>query len=322
MFNKYVFNLLLIAPYSMAMGGRLHIDKNNILQLAPAVPREVKEAVDQFFSQKPTMVNVLSGVSYTRILPGTSHAPFSMNFQALSSDDTRLFFEPLKQNLTAAGINVSEGVHGKISMLQNFTLPLNDTWLIKASGLLNRRANILHEMGLNNSDHELPQAELDDFMLHHDGQTFQTLSRMAYWLRLKNCKETAKNPLNHIGLQEKYLVHIPKRPDFAADTNYVVVAQKIQNAQPITKTTLLENPAVVAQVTYAICGASLWDINENNVVAADNKVYFIDTEQPNCWPPSKFGKSSGCGDTNALKRMLKNESLRNLVDTIASTFQQ
>lgn len=298
LFRLYVV-LLFIVPITRAM----QPDAAELLASTPHAPEVLEAKIKQFLAKKPTLVDVFSGASYYQTLPGTSHAPFSMNCNQLAVVDKLLFFEQLKMKLIQAGIRVPEGLLGYHAMLQNFIIPLDNNWLIKASGFLNRRANILHEVGLKGTDPELPQEKLSAFVANN-GRTFQTISRKLYQSRAQQTINELH--FDRVAVPEKYLVHLPERPLAVDDTNYIILERIIPNAKPILDTTLLEDEEVVRQMVHVIVRASLWNITSTNVLAKDDKAYIIDLEQPNNCPPSKFGRNDAmaCG-VEGLKDMIQ-----------------
>jgi hypothetical protein len=122
--------------------------------------------------------------------------------------------------------------------------------------------------------------------------------------------------LDLICLPEKYLVHIPGRPTYADDTNYVVVAEKLYT-KSILKTDLLGDERVVAQIAYVILASSMWDIHSGNLRATkDNKACFIDFEQPGDFKPSDFGQDTvmecGIARLNKLIQKYGDKSKKNV----------
>jgi len=260
---------------------------DNILELAPAMPEQVKTIIENFFNQHPKLLPLLSGSAYYEQLPKTDHAPFSMNFNKPSSKDKK-FFSTMKK--------ASSDVEAKIlkrkykALYNNLVINVDGRWLIKTSSLFNRRANIYHEMGLKHSSSKLPKTELEKFITTKGGRTFQTISRMIYWLRARQAQELLH--LDRIYLPQKYFMHIPGRPTIIDDTNYVVVAEKIAGARPILETNLLDDREIVAQLTHVIINASLFDIHGDNVLAKNGQACLIDFEQPNSCKPSEFGRKN------------------------------
>lgn len=303
------------------------ITTETILELTPSIPENLKAKITGFFEQHPKIIPVLSGEAYYRSLPSSTHAPLSIDFRKLTSADKK-FLSHIRKSLLHLMPKISKRNYR--ASAKNFLIKVDDHWFIKASALFNRRANILHEMGLNNRNFKLPDAQLATFITTKGGRTFQTISRMFYWLLAKRAQKELH--LDRIGLPHKYLFHIPGRPTTLDDTNYVVVVEKISGAQPILHTDLLEDREVVAQLAHIIVRASLWDIHGDNILVKDGKAYLIDFEQINACKPSEFGREdlseAGIAGLKTLIRKHAQKtkrnlmSLENLVTEIAGSYNK
>ena len=279
------------------------ITAENILELAPQAPADVKAQVDEFLTKNLILSNILSGESYYQKIMFYPKAPFSIAFSQPGDVDKelqQLYFGSMSQKLkTIWGIN-------KPNIGSNFVIPMGD-WFVKVSGFSNRRENIINELGLPYGSN-ITQANLEKFKAGM-GKTYQTISRMAYWLRAKEAKEKLK--LNRICLPQEYLVHIPGRPTQVDDTNYVIIEEKIKNAKPITQTDLATDPEVIEQLVQLIGYAALWDINPNNILANEDMTCTVDLEQPNVYNPSNFfDKNTG------LHRAFMEQGWKELEDNI------
>lgn len=317
-----------VAPAPQPVKRSKDITVETILELAPVMPEHLKKQIEEFFRLHSKIVSIVSGESYYHTLPGTHHAPLSMNFDRRSRRD-RKFFSTAKKSLSDVKSNIiKENYH---ALLNNLVIEVaGGHWLIKTSSLFNRRANILHEMGLDHGSSKLPPAKLKEFVRTKGGRTFQTISRMVYWLRAKHAQEELH--LDRICLPLKYLMHIPGRPTVIDDTNYVVVAEKLSGVVPILETNLLGDKEVVAQLTHIIIRASLYDIHNNNVLAKDGKACLIDFEQPNACKPSEFGcENPTAKGISGLKKLIKQyaqktkqdlSSLESLVTDIVNSYSR
>lgn len=265
----------------------------NILQLSPKTPAELEKKVQSFLRSKPDLIYLFSGQAYYQKLPFYGKAPFAFNFRQMDVH-MRGFFESIATAIARAnaGIQIPKNPQQKYNrVLANFTVFMGPDWVIKSSGFLNRRANILHEVGMDNRDPELPQEKLDAFIKDFGPKTYQTISRMAYWLMVKEGIEKFK--LDRIKLPKMYLVHIPGRPTEVNDSNYVIVEENIGGAiaggqRYITETEIMKDPEVKRQYEIIQRYADLWDNSAANYHVKDGILYPVDTEQPNNQKPSNF----------------------------------
>lgn len=281
------------------------ITADNILQLAPPMPASLKNDMERFFDRHPKLLALLSGASYYQPLSKMRHAPFSMNLRRMSWKDKR-FKAHMKRALA--------GIHHKILkkhydvLYNNLIIDVDGYWVMKTSSFYNRRENIYHELQLAHNTKKLSRSKLKEFVKNRGGHTYQTISRMAGWLRAKQAQEELHEEmhLDCIYLPKKYLMHIPGRPTAVDDTNYVIVAEKVSGLVPIFETNLLSDPNVVAQLAHIILRSSLWDIHRDNVLAKDGKACLIDFEQANGRRPSDFGKEhQTLGDVHKLQGLIK-----------------
>lgn len=145
---------------------------------------------------------------------------------------------------------------------------------------------------MNNRDPELPQAQLDQFIKEFGPRTYQTISRMPYWLMIQEAIE--KLNLKRIKLPKMYLVHIPGRPVEVNDSNYVIVEEniggRISGSQRYVHETemLMNDPEVKHEFEMVKKYADLWDNSAANYHVNNGTLYPIDTEQPNNQRPSNF----------------------------------
>lgn len=256
------------------------INAESILRLAPHAPEDVVRLTQGYLLQRPKAARYFSGQVYYQKVPGYDKAPFAINLEQEASLK-EAFFGERKRQMDA------EGVINRVGG-PNFVIDLNPNWLLKVSGFGNRRENINKEQSPAESyawGSSVSQDALDAF-IKKGGKTYQTISRMAYWLRAKEAQTVLG--LDRICLPEQYLVHIPDRPEHVDDTNYVIVEQTITGAKPLTETPLACDPEIISQLTQIIGYTALWDINPNNILASNNNACIVDTEQPNNHKPSDF----------------------------------
>lgn len=248
------------------------ITAENILSLVPATPESLISEVHNFCDKDPRILPMLSGTDWYEKDRNFNRAPLTVT----SREDA------IYTSFWGSRREYSKTLGNKSNY--NFVLPLNSEWLIKASGGGNRRENINsyfgHEYGT-----ALSQEQIERFILEC-GKTYQTVSRMAYWLRSKEIKN--KLNLNRVGVPKKYLVRLPNRSAHIDDTNYVVVAKNIAGAVPITQTDLPRDPEVIKQLTQWIGYSAAWSVNPENILAHENKAWVVDLEQPNVHKPTDF----------------------------------
>jgi hypothetical protein len=261
------------------------ITAQNIVELAPKVPVEVNKMVQDWLRQRPDLIYVFSGESYYNMIPFYNKAPFAINFGNLDAQ-SKSYLELMRLALERGGQKFPQSGPGYSAMLQNFTLLITSQWYLKVSGFFNRRANIQHEMGKNNRDLEFPQELLEQFITKYGKVTYQTISRLAYWLRIKEARE--KFNLDRIGQTQMYLVHMPGRPTEVNDMNYVIVEENLGDSKFMHETDMLKDPETKRQFDKMYQYAVLWDPSPQNYKVKDNKIYCVDTEQANAQPPSNF----------------------------------
>jgi hypothetical protein len=259
------------------------ITAENILELAPKPPLALENKVQKFLRERPRVAHILSGADYYKTIGSSDKAPYSLDLSQNSPDTPIIagYFGPIKNALHAAGIHNWRG--------QNFVIPLDDT-IIKASGFSNRRENInayLRQTDPTQSyGKSITPAQLEKFKNEVGQTTYQTISRIAYWLRIKEIKAALN--LDRICVPDKYLIRIPGRPAEVNDTNYVVGEAALRGAKPFDQTDLVEDPEVILQLMQVIGYANLWDINSNNILALNGQACIVDTEQPNVAVPTNF----------------------------------
>lgn len=243
----------------------------NLLQIAPQVPDDINGAVRFLLEKNVQLTKDITGVEVWNAFTAFANNPnpmthnqFQMAYQG---------YNARRAQLKALGINKSDF---------NYVIAiLNDNWFIKASGLTNRFANVVAQVGGNG----LGPLQFKQFINERPGVTYQTISRLPRWLRIKEAIE--KFNLTHIGLPHMYLVHIPSRPLDVNDMNYVIVEENIRGKH-LDETTMEQDPEVMRQKNIMVTYADLWDNGPKNFIVKDNKVYPIDTEQPNNIAPNKF----------------------------------
>lgn len=172
-----------------------------------------------------------------------------------------------------------------------FRVPGMD-YYVNIAGLGNRAQSALMEKGVWPGQE--PNADIIEEVLSGKISTYQTASRAAYFLILK---ELIKNKgLKHIDVQDTHLVYYPGAPEDVQD-KYVLVLEK---ALPNTAQKLTSDDAkqlsneILKEWVEAIIGGGLWSIEDNvylenpKLQSKDQKLRIVDLEQPNNSAPKDF----------------------------------
>lgn len=212
---------------------------------------------------------------------------------------------------------LSKGLKNVSNFNYVFELP-NSGYFIKIAGHANRKHNLNtlyhflrypqnpldaahynYSRALTAEDYqqfaqELKEADFDhvlqnDTIVTMSGapKTFQTISRAINYLSFINAKE--KFSLSNVSAPETYLVHIPGRPTELSDRNYIILEKKIDNLQRIQAVSEQQGK----DIDTAVKEANLFDYSKENMfVTADDKIAFVDFEQPNNANPQHFTKKA------------------------------
>jgi len=179
-----------------------------------------------------------------------------------------------------------ENIKNKSSYNYVFKVP-NLNYYIKIAGPENRARSALMERGIWPG--QQPTSSIRNEVLSGRIKTYQTTSRMAYFLILQELKRT--QGLEHIATQDTHLIYYPGSSGMPNDDNVFIVQKALpNNAQKLTgeKLKILSND-MLEDLIYAIMGAGLWSIKDN--IFIDNKgkiLYLVDLEQPNNSAPKNF----------------------------------
>jgi hypothetical protein len=263
------------------------ITPDTILKMAPKPNEKLTEDAQKYLKDHPGLIKLFSGSFYYEPLDSEKFGtvtPYNLSFYPQETEkdkDAKAAFQELRTStLKAAGIDPAK-LPGS-----NYTVDLNDDWLIKASSRANRVENINSSVGNPYGATVTPQ-QLEAFKkMTGGGKTYQTISRLAYWLRLREAKKELK--LNRICLPKQYLVHIPGRPTEVEDQNYVIVERKIKGGRDFKDSPLAVDKELMKQLTWLIGYAALWDLSDHNILIKDGKACMIDVEQPNVHKPLEF----------------------------------
>jgi hypothetical protein len=150
---------------------------------------------------------------------------------------------------------------------------------VKIAGPVNRIQSALMEHGIWPG--QQPSPDILAKVLSGETPTYQTTSRAAYFLILKEFLNRAK--LKHITIPETHLVYYPGVPENVRD-DYVLILEKDLPAG-LTKITsdLAKNLSdeMLSELIQTIIATGLWSINDNLFLDKREKIYVVDLEQPN-----------------------------------------
>lgn len=225
----------------------------------------------------------------------------------------------------------SFGLSNKAKWTYVFSLPEIPDYLIKISGPRLKYHNLLAENNVYHWAYQKPESE-EELALRIEKQeeisrqnipTFQHISRMATWLKLKE-----KNYYSIKFPDEMYLLHIPGQPTTVCDENYIVLERKAGDFQNIRDTFSEEQldwyvqENTIEESVDAIINASLWDLHSNvSIIPMQDEstpkfLFFTDLEQPDNSKPSDFYHINSqkrendvlCGLSEFTKLMSKSET--------------
>lgn len=203
----------------------------------------------------------------------------------------------LSQLLSFAGFpNWQAKMQTDNARLQTMNMPNTSQWnyvfklpkqnfVIKIGGPINRLQSILMAHGFWPGEQpNKPISKVD---------TYQTASRAAYYLILKELIENRK--LNYVGTPETYLIRFPNSAK-TIDDEHVFILQKTipASAQKLTPELAKTLPdEAVSEIVQTIIGGGLWSIPNNLFLDTEtNKLHvviqFVDLEQPNNSAPADF----------------------------------
>lgn len=231
------------------------ITAESLLKLTPQAPQDITSVTQDWLTAHPQLAHHLSGVD----------APLAGDI-----DIRRSYHKKVYGDFKDAG-------YPTLTHSVNWVLDLHPDWLMKVSGEPNRHENLTTYFGKNYGEEITPE-ELEHFK-SESGVTFQTISRLAYYLR---AKEVVEAEGLSIKIPETYLVHIPGQSLEICDANYVVVEKKVQG----TFTYLEDHEKAVEEQTILdlvklIGYTALWNHTKNILVDKENAVHYVDLEQPN-----------------------------------------
>jgi len=198
-----------------------------------------------------------------------------------------------------------------------FEVP-NANCLIKIAGLPNRVCTLIKSTGTDPYDKSGLQ-KLDLNKIEHVS-TYQTISRIAYFLSMMNVLNDKGLVKHQIIVPKTYLLPIPGRANTVSDDNFFVVQEKIPNLRPLDLSDLAKMKDKDLQQTlkelYAIAQTGVfWNVKADSLMS-NNKgnIIPLDFEQPNNSDPRQFfNKDEGT------RARLAGDGLRRLQNMINAT---
>lgn len=255
------------------------IDAQTILGLSPKAPEDVVQNVTAWLTSNPKVVDTALG--YEPLIGGM-----------------RPFHDATNAALKKAGCdNMSRC---------NYVFVTANGHIIKIAGHVNRRDNLTmlaadfgrqYRWGrpLEKADFDALETNLkDDEFDARDEQgkqvavrsaprTYQTVSRMAHHLLLQQAVK--QRNWRNVTAPNTYLVHVPGRPTYVSDRNYVIVEKQLNDLKDVgilsehEKTTVKE---VISSTGLSGCP------RRDLLRAPDGSLVFLDGEQPNNANPKDF----------------------------------
>jgi len=163
-----------------------------------------------------------------------------------------------------------------------FACPVLPQYMIKISGPLNRLVNMVA------ADNKSPQSITDDeIKTLKRVVTYQTISSLpTYYLYLRLTKTM---PLKYVYIPQTYLLRLPGAVDVLADTNYIIVQERIDLLEKTATEDLIKklNDEQIKELVAVIASCGLWDIKGKIQIAKNGRIVIVDLEQPNISSPLK-----------------------------------
>jgi len=202
-----------------------------------------------------------------------------------------------------------------------FVCPAQPNYMIKISGPLNRLVNIVSAN--NKSTKTITDDEIKALKRIVTHQTISSLPTYYLYLRLNKILS-----LKHVYIPKTYLLKLPQASDVLADTNYVIVQERVELLQkPVIAEQLkkLNNDQIKELVAVIAC-CGLWDIKGKIHIDKKGRLVIVDLEQPNVsnslkgfniQEKDRFYHNVQCG-LDSLMDMFKNKA--DLIDECAENF--
>ncbi len=251
--------------------GKITVD--TLLDLAPACPPELKNALDTWLLQEPVIVKLLSGVPGYMVSPTFPVAPLCAGGIGAAMYDALVL-----NTLMNAGYNVK-------TEASNYVIALSDDWFLKASSISRRLKNLTSWLG-KQSESVVAHADAVNYVVNFQG-SIQLMSRMAIYLRIKELAELEKLTIQ---VPEMYFVHLPDRPTIARDENYVIIERSVGTQLPfLEETSYAFDANVIRDLVKIVAYTGLASLKKNILVNEQTgMVYLVDLEQPDTINPYYF----------------------------------
>lgn len=218
-------------------------------QLAPKMPSKVQKQINAWLEQPDTHI-LMHHVSVF-----SSPDNWARDMQQSRELLEQLGYENMSKNNYAARI------------------PGTD-FVFKIDGHKNRVLSMLANKGILDAD-TIPDEVITKYVANlHETPTYQTASRMAYYLVLKD--RMHKHGYKYVHLPESYLVHIPGKPHTVQDGNLFIVQKIVPHAFK-----LYEYPefakslsaGVIEELYDAVVSVGLWNISNNILMHKNGSIY-------------------------------------------------
>lgn len=106
--------------------------------------------------------------------------------------------------------------------------------------------------------------------------TYQTASRMAYYLLLK--ERAREKGYKHVRIPESYLVNLPDKPQTVEDTDVMLIQKTVPGSQM-----LVHNPEradalskkAIKELVDAVISVGLWNVQKNILISDRDDLYLI-----------------------------------------------
>jgi len=306
-----LLSVLFMAANIQAMDPKIFrgniIDAQTIKELAPEAPENVKQQATTWLQDNPDFAKTVLG--YQRLVDLTEEE----KAQGLLSITRKTY------DATQALVLEKTGTKNMSKWNCLFRLPTNRKWVVRAAGAVHIRQNVNrgaahikarlageldkelnpslyydYNAPLTHEDYDRLAQNLEDSQCDSemvDGQavvrkdapkTFQTISRMAYHLRLQEVIEQEDLPLV---LPATHFIHVPGRPKDMSDRNYIILEKYMKGLQDVSLITPEEDATIRRAIEYS----GLFTLNTRSLKRTKSgKLAILDFEQPNNSNPLAF----------------------------------